>query len=321
MPVRITRGTQITLVTSTVLAGAAWLAITASVVPAAAEAGQSTEAAPPQVEAPAAEAPAAEAPAKETEHGGHGGMMGGGMHGGMQMQGGTQEGGMSGCKMMQGGTHEGGTHDGGMQGCKMMQGGMHEGGKHDGGMQGGDHAGMKHDGKDAAQEKTAEAKAAEMRKMMHEMMSTMAARADARLAALKTELAITDAQLPQWTAFADAVRAAARAMEQAHKDKMAAEAAARMPEPKPAPAPEPTPGGTRVYPGMEAIKKLDVPAPAPQLPPGSLLAKVHAHEQMMTRHLDGLRAIEVALAPLYATFDDKQKAIADGLKIGPMGVM
>jgi hypothetical protein len=213
--------------------------------------------------------------------------MHGGGHGGMNMQGGMQ-------------------HEGGMSGCKMM---------------GGDHAGTKHDGKESAEAQSPEAKADMMRNMMHGMMAEMAARADARLAALKTELTITDAQLPQWNAFADAIRAAARSMEEAHKDKMAAEAAVRAPAPKPVTAAEPSPGGDTDYPDKAAVKKLVPPAPAPGHAAGSLPAKLDAHVKMMSRHLESFKAIVGAVDKLYVTLDDQQKAKADGLKIGPMGLM
>jgi len=34
-----------------------------------------------------------------------------------------------------------------------------------------------------------------------------------------------------------------------------------------------------------------------------------------------MQAIKAALGPLHASFSDEQKKFADGLKIGPMGVM
>jgi hypothetical protein len=43
-------------------------------------------------------------------------------------------------------------------------------------------------------------------------MSMMAGHVEGRLAFLKTELKITDAQLPQWNAVADAIRANAKSM-------------------------------------------------------------------------------------------------------------
>jgi hypothetical protein len=42
---------------------------------------------------------------------------------------------------------------------------------------------------------------------------------------------------------------------------------------------------------------------------------------MAARHLANFQAIKAALDPLYASFSDEQKNVADGLKIGPMGVM
>lgn len=333
MPIRTKRGTHITLSAAILLAGTAFVVAPSVPGPALAEeADHSAHHPQPPAEAPVAEAPAAAAPAEEAAPSGHGGMTGGGMHGGMQMQGGMHEGGMQGCKMMggdhagmMGGGMQGGTHEGGMQGCGMMEGdhkGMMGGGMH-GGMMGGDHAGMKHDEKDGTKGEPSAMAPGDMRKMMHEMMANMAARADERIAALKAELAITEAQLPQWTAFAEVVRGAAKSMEQAHKEMMATEAATPTPTPKPAlsPAPEATPGGAKSYPGMEAIKKIEPPAPVPEKPAGSLPAKLEAHEKMLARHLASLKAIEAALAPLYASFDDKQKGIADKLKIGPMGVM
>jgi len=299
MPIRTDRVTPIAGLAVTLLAATAFFIVPSAMSPAVAEEDHSGHHPQPQAEAPAVDA----------EHGGRAGMMGEGMQGGMQMQGGMHEGGMQGCKMM-GGDHagmKGGDHEG-MQGCGMM---------------GGEQGGMKHGDKDAGEAKPGAMKHGDMRKMMHEMMTEMASRVDERLAAVKSDLAITDAQLPQWTAFADAVRSAARSMEQTHKEMMAAEAAAAMPMVKPAgaPAPEPMPGGAKSYPGMEAIKKFAPSALPTEKPVGSLPAKLAAHEKMLSRHLDSLKAIEAALDPLYATFDDKQKSVADGLKIGPMGLM
>jgi hypothetical protein len=42
---------------------------------------------------------------------------------------------------------------------------------------------------------------------------------------------------------------------------------------------------------------------------------------MAAAHVTNLQAIKAALDPLYASFSDEQKKIADGLKIGPMGLM
>jgi LTXXQ motif family protein len=50
---------------------------------------------------------------------------------------------------------------------------------------------------------------------------------EGRLAFIKAEVAITEAQLPQWNAFADAVRAQAKAMNEMHGAAMGQAAAAR----------------------------------------------------------------------------------------------
>jgi len=53
------------------------------------------------------------------------------------------------------------------------------------------------------------------------MMEMMASHAEGRLAFLKTELKITDAQSAQWNAFAEAVRANAKGMKDMHAAMMA----------------------------------------------------------------------------------------------------
>ena len=56
--------------------------------------------------------------------------------------------------------------------------------------------------------------------MAGRMMEMMSAHTDGWLAFLKTELKITDAQTPQWNAFADAVRANAKGMKEMHASMM-----------------------------------------------------------------------------------------------------
>ena len=53
----------------------------------------------------------------------------------------------------------------------------------------------------------------------------------------------------------------------------------------------------------------------------SLPEKLEHHVKIAAGHLASLQAIKAALEPLYASFSDEQKKFADGLKIGPMGVM
>jgi hypothetical protein len=105
---------------------------------------------------------------------------------------------------------------------------------------------------------------------------------EGRLAYLKAELKITDAQLPQWNAFAAAVRASATQM----NDMMKQGSAMMMP------------GGSQ-----------------PTLPQRLDLAEKH-----MSAHLEMLRKLKSTLLPLYASLSDEQKRSADALFQGPMGM-
>jgi hypothetical protein len=67
----------------------------------------------------------------------------------------------------------------------------------------------------------------QMMPMMQHMMTMMSARSgmmmpnvEGRIATLKTELKISDAQMPQWTRFADALRGTASSMNEMHKAMM-----------------------------------------------------------------------------------------------------
>ena len=53
----------------------------------------------------------------------------------------------------------------------------------------------------------------------------------------------------------------------------------------------------------------------------ALPARLAAAEKAMEGHLKSMKALEEALKPLYAALSDEQKKIADGLKLGPMGMM
>lgn len=130
----------------------------------------------------------------------------------------------------------------------------------------------------------------QMMPMMQNMMAMMSAETgmmaphvEGRIAALKTELKITDAQAPQWSRFADALRATGKAMNDMHQSMMTM----RQPDKAPKTLPE----------------------------------RLSAREQAMSAHLAALKAERGALQPLYASFSDEQKKIADGLRIGPMGMM
>jgi hypothetical protein len=121
---------------------------------------------------------------------------------------------------------------------------------------------------------------------MMNMMSTMREKlshAGERVAALKTELKITEAQTPAWNKFADALLASAKSMEES----------------------------------MDAMHNKMMQSGAAE----SLPEKLDNHAKMAAAHLANLQAIKTALDPLYASFSDDQKKLADALKTGPMGLM
>ncbi|HUI20525.1 MAG TPA: Spy/CpxP family protein refolding chaperone [Methylocella sp.] len=166
----------------------------------------------------------------------------------------------SGGGMSQGDDMMGGQMGGGMKGG-MSQGDM-MGGPMGGGMKGGMPQGdMSH---------------------MMSMMRDRLAHAGDRVAALKTQLKITEAQTPAWNKFADALLASAKSMEQSMD---------------------------------EMHHKMQSGAP-PSLP-----ERLDHDAKMASGHVTNLQAIKAALDPLYASFSDEQKKVADGLRVGPMGLM
>jgi hypothetical protein len=126
----------------------------------------------------------------------------------------------------------------------------------------------------------------QMMSMMRDMMTMMgvqtgmmAPNAEGRIASLKTELKITDAQELQWDRFADALRATAKSMNGMFGHMM---------------QPDPT---------------------------QTLTARLDGQEKMLSAHLNMLKWLKDTLEPLYASFSDDQKKLADKLTIGPMGMM
>jgi len=126
----------------------------------------------------------------------------------------------------------------------------------------------------------------QMMSMMRDMMAMMSAHSgmmashvEGRIAALKTELKITEAQAPQWLAFADALRGTAKSMEAMQGQMMKVAA------------------------------------------PSSLSARLARQEETLSAHLASVKALKAAFDPLYASFSDEQKKVADGIRIGPMGMM
>jgi hypothetical protein len=112
------------------------------------------------------------------------------------------------------------------------------------------------------------------------MCMAMAGHIDGRLAYIKAELKITEAQEALWKSYAAVARENANAM-LGRCNKMMG------------------PGGTAA---------------------ASLPERLDEHEQLMAAHLDAVRALDKALKPLYAALSDSQKQTADQLFWGPMGM-
>ena len=126
-----------------------------------------------------------------------------------------------------------------------------------------------------------------MMPMMESMMQMMAPEhVEGRIAFLKAELKITDAQQPLWNAFADALRASARGMSDTMKDMQ----------------------------GSMMPSQTEAGAALPQ--------RIEQDERMLASRLDSLHRLKTALLPLYSAFDESQKQVADKLlSVGPMGLM
>jgi hypothetical protein len=53
----------------------------------------------------------------------------------------------------------------------------------------------------------------------------------------------------------------------------------------------------------------------------TLLVRLDRQEKMLTAHLNSVKTLREAADPLYAVLSDDQKKVADGLMVGPMGMM
>jgi LTXXQ motif family protein len=115
-------------------------------------------------------------------------------------------------------------------------------------------------------------------------MMGMADHIEGRIAYLKAELKITEAQMPQWNAFADALRSNAASMR-------------RMP-------------AAMMQGGMMGQDGASVSAPD----------RLDRMEKMMSAMLETVKATKAAFAPLYAVLTEDQKKMADQLIDGPMGM-
>lgn len=108
-------------------------------------------------------------------------------------------------------------------------------------------------------------------------------RVEGRIAFLRTELKITDAQADAWNGFAEALRTNAKKL---------AEVRASM-----------------------------MPKPGDKQPPASTLsARLDSQEQWLTARLDGLRAMKSAFARLNEVLSDDQKKTANDLLAPHMGM-
>lgn len=113
------------------------------------------------------------------------------------------------------------------------------------------------------------------------MCNAMTGHVEGRLAYIKAELKVTQAQEPLWNAYAAAARANGNAM-LAHCTAMMGQ------------------------PGRSAANLPD---------------RLDQHEQLMAAQLEAVRTMSKALKPLYAALSDSQKKTADELFSGRMGMM
>ncbi|WP_198368991.1 Spy/CpxP family protein refolding chaperone [Roseomonas rosulenta] len=106
---------------------------------------------------------------------------------------------------------------------------------------------------------------------------------EGRIAFLKAEIGITEAQTAQWNAFAEALRANGRAM---------TELRAQMPQ---------------------AAQQPTATTPALTLP-----QRLEQRERMATVHIEALHRLRAALTPLYTVLTEQQRQAADSLVMGMM---
>jgi hypothetical protein len=113
------------------------------------------------------------------------------------------------------------------------------------------------------------------------MCTAMAGHIEGRLAYVKAELKITEAQESLWSSYAAAARDSTNTMVARCTTMMSRHS------------------GSTV----------------------SLPDRLDQNEQLMVAHLDAMRAMNKALKPLYAALNESQKQTADQLFSGPMGMM
>lgn len=111
--------------------------------------------------------------------------------------------------------------------------------------------------------------------------SAMPGHIEGRLAFVKAELKITEAQEPLWNTYAAAARDSTNTM----------------------------------------LARCTTMMGQRNGPTASLPDRLDQNEQLMAAQLDATRAMSKAIKPLYASFSDTQKKSADQLFWGPMGMM
>jgi hypothetical protein len=129
---------------------------------------------------------------------------------------------------------------------------------------------------------------------------------EGRLAFLKTELKITDAQTPQWNAYADALRANAKRMSELMNEMMSSGMM-----------------GQGMMMGNQGMMMQGQPGTMMQGQPGTMMSlpdRLNWAEQHMAAHMEMLQAIKGPADQLYGVLSDEQKRVADQI-LGPMGMM
>ena len=107
-------------------------------------------------------------------------------------------------------------------------------------------------------------------------------RIEGRIAFLRAELKITDAQADAWNGFADALRANAKK--------------------------------------LADVRASMMPKPADGQPASALSARLEQQEQWLAARLDGTRAMKSTFAKLNETLSDDQKKTANDLLLPHMGM-
>ena len=158
---------------------------------------------------------------------------------------------------------------GGMGGMDHGMGGMeHGGGGMEHGGMGGMMGGMEHGGGMAG--------------MMRHMLCGVTEHVDGRLAYLKAELKLTDAQQAAWNTFADAYRATTQKT-------------------------------------AKVCAEMDAAGPDHSMHKG-VLGHLTMAEHHMSAHLDSVRGLKAAIEPLFAVLTEDQKKTADHVMAHIMGI-